>query len=141
LTPVLRSHVSACLAPPPEELLRAVDEFNRGEWYKCHETLEELWAGAEGEIRHFYQGLLQIAAALHHWRNGNFSGVISLLGKGSGCLRRVHKICQRIEVPMIVATADSFRIALTALGPERMTEIDPSLIPLLHLAPEGREKV
>jgi uncharacterized protein len=60
-----------------------------------------------------------------------------LLGKGPDCLRRVRKICRRFEVHMIVASADSFRIALTALGPERMTEIDPSLIPLLRLAPEG----
>jgi uncharacterized protein len=131
LTPALRSQVSACLAPPPGGLLQAVDEFNRGDWYECHETLEDLWGGSEGEIRNFYQGLLQIAAALHHWRNGNFSGAVSLLDKGPDCLRRVRRVCQRIEIPMIIAAADSFKTALIALGPERMGEIDPSLIPLL----------
>jgi predicted metal-dependent hydrolase len=27
---------------PPKELIRAIDEFNRSDWFDCHETLEEL---------------------------------------------------------------------------------------------------
>ncbi len=131
---------SECLAPPSEKLLQAVDEFNRGEWYECHKTLEELWLDAEGEMRHFYQGILQIAAALHHWRKGNFNGAVSLLGKGSDNLRQVESVCQCIEVQTIIADAFNLKAALIALGPERMTEVDHSLIPLVHLTSGEREK-
>ena len=33
----------ACLEPPPPGLLAGIEEFNRGEFFECHETLEELW--------------------------------------------------------------------------------------------------
>lgn len=124
----------SCSDSPSEELLTAVDQFNQGEWFECHETLEELWVGSAGEMRDFYQGLLQVAVALHHWREGNFRGAILLLEKGPGLLRRVRPICQRIEVEETIADAALLREALIALGPERMAEVPPLLIPTLRLA-------
>jgi len=132
--------LSECFAPPSEKLLQAVDEFNQGEWYECHKKLEELWIDAEGEMRHFYQGILQIAVALHHWRKSNFNGAVSLLGKGSDNLLQVRSVCQCIEVQTIIADAFNLKAALIALGPERMTEIDHSLIPLARLTSGERVK-
>jgi predicted metal-dependent hydrolase len=57
-----------CTQSPSGELLRALGEFNRGDWFECHETLEELWVGSQGEMRDFYKGVLQISVGLHHWR-------------------------------------------------------------------------
>lgn len=125
--------LSDCTSSPSGELLQAFGEFNRGDWFECHETLEELWVGSEGEIRNFYQGLLQVAVALHHWRNGNFSGAIHLLTSGADYLRRVRQICQRIDVGAVVAAADLLRESLTVLGAERMAEVDRSLLPRLQL--------
>lgn len=126
-----------CDSSPSGQLLQAFGEFNRGDWFECHETLEELWIGSEGEMRDFYQGMLQIAVALHHWRNGNFGGSVHLLSGGAGYLRRVRSICQRIQVQELAAAADLFREALVSLGPERMAEADRTLIPRLQLAPAG----
>lgn len=72
-----------CEESPPGLLLLAIRQFNVGQWYECHETLEELWIGEMGEVRDFFQGVLQIAVALHHWRNGNYGGAFSLLNGGS----------------------------------------------------------
>lgn len=44
--------------------------------YECHEVLEELWF-EEGR-NPFYQGLLQVAVALYHFRNDNRGGAIKL---------------------------------------------------------------
>lgn len=38
------------------KLLQALGEFNRGDWFECHETLEDLWIGSEGEIGIFTRG-------------------------------------------------------------------------------------
>lgn len=122
-----------CERSPSGALLRAMGEFNRGDWFQCHETLEELWVGTEGETRDFYQGILQIAVALHHWRSGNFGGAISLLKGGAGYLSRVHPVCQRISVAELVSQADRLRECLAGLGPARMAEVDPGLIPKLRL--------
>jgi predicted metal-dependent hydrolase len=121
------------MAPPPQEFLRAVDEFNRRDWFTCHETLEALWNGSRGELRQLYQGLLQIAVALHHWRSGNFSGAVTLLARGAVRLR-VSATCRHIRTGEMAAAADRFREALTALGPERMAEVEPALVPRLRLA-------
>jgi predicted metal-dependent hydrolase len=126
-----------CTCSPSGTLLQAFGEFNRGDWFECHETLEDLWVGSEGEIRDFYQGVLQIAVALHHWRGGNYRGALLLLTSGADKLRRVRPVCQRIEVAALVAAADHFRGKLAALGPERMGELDSALVPRLRLAPSG----
>ncbi|BCG48277.1 hypothetical protein GEOBRER4_n3160 [Citrifermentans bremense] len=118
---------------PPGELVKAVEEFNRGEWFECHETLEELWVGEKGELRDFYQGVLQIAVALHHWRNGNFKGALILLQGGGECLRRVSSVCLELDVARLQKDAARFLDELSALGEGRMAEVNPGLVPRLHL--------
>ena len=124
-----------CADSPSGAILRALGEFNRGEWFDCHETLEELWVGSEDEPRWFYQGMLQIAVALLHWRNGNYRGAISLLTSGTNYLQRVSPVCQRIEVAALVADSQRFLEELTRLGPERMAELPQAMIPKVHLSP------
>lgn len=124
-----------CSDSPSGALLRALGEFNRGDWFDCHESLEDLWVGSEDEPRWFYQGLLQVAVALHHWRNGNYGGAILLLGGGIGYLQRVRPVCQRIEVARLIAEAERFREELTRLGPERMAEMPAAMFPKMRLAP------
>ncbi|WP_460596282.1 DUF309 domain-containing protein [Geomonas sp. Red276] len=130
---MLEEESAQCLTGAPEELIRAVDEFNRREWFECHESLEELWVGSEGELRHFYQGLLQFAVALFHWREGNYAGAILLLERAAGHLRQVRAVCQQVQVQETVAAADRLRDALVALGPDRMDALPPHLIPHLCL--------
>lgn len=44
--------------------------FNRdGDYFECHEVLEELWL--ERDRDPLYSGLLQVAVALYHFRNGS----------------------------------------------------------------------
>ena len=120
-----------CNESPPGQLLQGIREFNRGDWYECHETVEDLWIGSEGEVRDFYQGIIQLAVALHHWRNGNFGGAVSLLNGGMGYLCRVSDQCQWIDVEALIADADRMHAALDALGKERMESLDPALIPVI----------
>ena len=121
-----------CQESPPGDLLLAIRQFNSRQWYECHETLEDLWIGEEGEVRDFFQGVLQIAVALHHWRNGNYGGAVSLFNGGVKLLSRVSDVCMWVDVPRIMADANRMREALEELGRERMTEVDDSLVPQLR---------
>lgn len=135
----MTSGPAGCALNAPEELYLAVAQFNEEKWYECHETLEELWVGRTGELRDFYQGFLQLAVALYHWRHGNFKGAVSLLAKGGDCLGRVPDLCQGIDAARLAGEAAAFKAELERLGEERMAEIDPRLIPTVRLAaPEGR---
>jgi predicted metal-dependent hydrolase len=120
-----------CNDSPPGQLLQAIREFNTKEWFECHETLEDLWIGSQGEVRDFYQGIIQVAVALHHWRNGNFGGAVSLLKGGAGYLGHVGASCQWVDVAGLIADADRMRSALEELGREHMETLDPVLIPLI----------
>jgi uncharacterized protein len=73
---------------PPEPSLDAdelrafregVDQFNRGLFFECHDTLEELWSGVRGSSRDFFQGLIQVAVAYYHLDGGNAAGAESML--------------------------------------------------------------
>lgn len=46
------------------------------DYFECHEVLEELWMQ---EGRHpLYQGLLQVAVGLYHFRSDNVNGAVKL---------------------------------------------------------------
>ena len=120
-----------CEESPPGQLLQGIREFNRHDWYECHETIEDLWLGEEGEVRNFYQGIIQIAIALLHWRNGNFGGAISLLKGGTGYLRHVSDRCQWVDVAGLITDSDRVRVALEELGKEHMELLDRELIPII----------
>jgi uncharacterized protein len=53
----------------PEERRRLFQEgielFNRGEFFRAHEAWEEIWRSTTPEPRELFQGLVQVAAALH----------------------------------------------------------------------------
>ncbi len=122
-----------CEESPPGQLLLAIQQFNRREWYECHETIEELWLGEQGEMKDFLQGSLQIAVALLHLRNGNYGGAVSLLVSGVNYLKRVSDICLWVDVAALIADAEKVRSALEELGRENMESLDQSLIPLIKI--------
>jgi predicted metal-dependent hydrolase len=128
----------SCEDSPPGQLLQGIREFNSGQWFECHETVEELWIGSEGATRDFYQGIIQIAVALHHWRNGNFGGAVSLLKGGAGYLRRVSAVCQWVDVAGLIAEADRMRAALEEGGRERREALDPGFIPRIRTVAASR---
>ena len=61
--------------------------FNERSFFEAHEVLESLWRETPGRERFFYQGLIQIAAALVHLQRGNDAGCRALLLKAAGHLK------------------------------------------------------
>ena len=100
---------SSCSLPPPPALLQAVAEFNDGRYFQCHDTLEALWLADVSPVRDFYKGLIQIAAGLYHFENGNARGCSKLLARGTGYVERFAPRCQGIDVAGLVAMT---RVAL-----------------------------
>jgi hypothetical protein len=56
----------------PQEYLRFYQEFNCGNYYECHDLLEEIWLAEKNNK--FLQGLLQLAVGLYHFESGNLIG-------------------------------------------------------------------
>lgn len=68
-------------------LAQGIQLFNAERYFECHEVLEELWRSDTSVFRDLYQGLIKVAVALHHARQGNFEGAHKVLISGLKQLR------------------------------------------------------
>lgn len=126
-----RTTCRRCRDAPPGPVLLAVRQFNSRQWYECHETLETLWLVETGEVRDLYRGIIQVAIALHHWRNGNFNGAVKLLESGCTCLERVVSPCMWLDVAHLIRQAGALRAMLLEPGETEMTAVAPEAVPRL----------
>ncbi|MEX2046343.1 MAG: DUF309 domain-containing protein [Chloroflexota bacterium] len=113
-----------CDDPPAPELIRGIEQFNAGEFFEQHETLELLWRDTRTPVRGLYHGILQVGVGFHHWRNGNFHGASTLLEEGIERLRPFAPRCQGVEVGTLIAGATAAREQLRALGAEGLRRAD-----------------
>lgn len=126
---------AACAEPAPPDLEKAIDEFNAGEFFEQHETLELLWRATEGEIRHLYEGILQVGVGMHHLLvNRNFHGAAVKLDHGIRLLAAFPPVCHGVDVERLRRDAAAAREHLLALGPRGLDEFDARLIPRVHMA-------
>lgn len=113
----------------PPLLARAIDQFNRGEYFEQHETFEALWRAEPGEVRRLYQGILQIGVAFHHLRRGNLRGARRLLARGLAAIAPFQPICQDIDVTDLVRQTQRALEAVDQLAFDRTAAFDWSLAP------------
>jgi len=99
-----------------DEFCRAIEEFNGGRYFECHDTLEALWVLASGEERRFLQGLIQVSVGFYHFFNANPSGALSQWGKGTGKLREFAPAYAGIDLdPLLRSVHDWTGVASRAL--------------------------
>ena len=127
----------SCDEPPPPQLLEGIAQFNRGEFFEQHETLELLWRAERREIRFLYQGILQIGVAFHHLRRLNHHGTVYMLTRGSRYLAPFAPSCQRVDVRSLLDDAAAALREVERLGPSALTEFDWRLTPTVRLIGHG----
>ena len=113
----------------PELALKGIEEFNRGEFFECHEYLEEAWMQEPRRVRFLYQGILQVGVGFYHQQNGNWRGATGLLRNGTQRLKEFEPETLGIDVAKLVRESERCLAELEELGRERVREFDRSLIP------------
>jgi uncharacterized protein len=108
----------------PQEFWQGVEQFNTGQFYACHDTLEALWIEAGEPEKTFYQGILQIAVALYHLENRNWRGAVILLGEGSNRLRRYPSSYGGVDVDELLSQSAVLLTTLQKIGPDKITSGD-----------------
>ena len=93
-----------------DHLHRAIILFNHGEFFRCHEVLEEAWVTASGPRRLFLQSLIHCAVGFCHHQRGNTAGATSQLRKGLDKLAACRPLAgaigtQRWEQDILAALA------------------------------------
>ncbi len=51
--------------------------FNEGDYYTCHDLLEEMWMTEKDNL--FLKGLLQMSVAIYHYEYGNVKGARAMM--------------------------------------------------------------
>jgi len=101
------------------QLAEAIALFNGGEWYSCHDLLEDLWHQNQGPDRLALQGLLQIAVAHLHLERGNLRGATVLLGEGLGRLKPYGSTALGLELgPLLGAVSQRLQALQQGLQPD-----------------------
>ena len=121
---LIPSEEQALLADP--RLDQAIDLFNAGQWYACHDAFEELWHETQGPMRPVLQGILQIAVAQLHRERDNQRGATILMGEGLGRLRTCDNGALGLDLPKLRASAACHLEDLQ----QRSTGVPPTLPPL-----------
>jgi hypothetical protein len=123
------------------ELLAGIRQFNGGEYYACHETLEALWLAEKGTIRGLYQGILQVGVALYHLQRGNGQGAAVLLARGRELLRPFEPLCLGVDVAALASGAEEVLQTLQTLGLTRTQALADGLFPRIRVVGGEEETV
>jgi uncharacterized protein len=114
---------------------RGVADFNAGRFFEAHEVWEELWLAAVEPEKTYLQGLIQVAAAFHHFARGNSRGAQSLLAAGiaklTGCPGNFRGVA-------IVGLRNEVKLWIEALRAQGKSELQK--LPKIRAANEGGEK-
>jgi hypothetical protein len=92
-----------CRQLPSPTLLAAVRQFNAGDYFVCHETLEALWLDEPLPFRDLYKGILQIGVGLLHLQRGNEKGARLLLGRGRELIAPFLPACLGLDLTALSA--------------------------------------
>lgn len=121
-------------APLSDLARQGIEEFNGGEYFEQHESLEKAWLAEPRPIREMYQGILQIGVAFLQIERENWAGAIKLLRRGLPRLRTLPPVCQGLDIASFRAAAEAVHAELLALGAERIGEFDRGRLPRIEAA-------
>jgi len=85
------------MSPVDPFLERGIALFNGGEYFECHEVLEEGWTPERGPRRLFLQSLIHMAVGFYHGQRGNPVGAMRQLRKGRRKLGAYLPVCESVD--------------------------------------------
>jgi hypothetical protein len=110
--------------------------FNDHEFFEAHEAWEDVWHMAFGTKFEFYQGLIQCAVALEHYRRSNPRGVVSLYESYNRHFKDVPPLFMGLDVAdFLTRMRRVLEPVLTAnpLPQRGEIELDGSTVPVISL--------
>lgn len=124
----------ACHMPLSEIAVRGLEEFNLGEYFEAHETLEAAWNADDTPGKELYRAILQVAVAYLQIERGNYRGAMKMFLRLRQWIDPLPEFCRGVNVEQLRADAWQVQEALTKLGAEHIGEFDRGLFkPVLYV--------
>lgn len=110
--------------------------FNTGEFFECHDVLEDFWGELTCPEKPMFQGLIQAAVALYHFEEGNLGGARRMFTSCRVYLSPFAPVCGGIDVERLLADLQKCFLELMeehASYPIHL-KIDPTRVPRIYRA-------
>jgi len=112
-----------------DQLQRGIELFNRGEFLKCHDYLEELIPFESGQAAEFFHGLMELTAACYHLKQGNIFGARYLLTSAIDLLAPCQPSYQGIDVERLLKQVEYCRTLANSLEADEDLGFDEAYLP------------
>ena len=119
---------------PPPELRRAIEQFNRGEFWECHETLEDIWRETPYPFRLFFHAIIKASVGFHHLSAHNRHGARVKLRDGVELLALFQPKWMGVSTDRLLADANEW-LSLVEAAPVQWSELDRRARPHILTTP------
>ncbi|MGE0058430.1 MAG: DUF309 domain-containing protein [Dehalococcoidia bacterium] len=117
-----------------EQLLQlGADRFNAKQFFEAHEAWEEVWLDSARELRHFYQGLIQVAAAFVHLQRNEYPGTVKLLHEGLRKIEAYPPVTLGVDLAALAKASRVIERRVLEVGERRLREIDVDSLPQIEI--------
>ncbi|MFN8552754.1 MAG: DUF309 domain-containing protein [Candidatus Obscuribacterales bacterium] len=113
-----------------EEFLTGVGQFNRREFFECHETLEHLWTNDRSPERELIQGIIQIAVGYYHYLRSNRVGALKLLTRGLARVKKFQDKTMRLNIRQFALDVES---NIHSIETSQVDTFPPITIPIIEV--------
>jgi predicted metal-dependent hydrolase len=125
-----------------EDLQQGIELFNAGAFLKCHDYFEELIPFESGQNGEFLHGLIELAAACYHLKQGNVFGARYLLTSAIDLLtplRSSHHL--GIDVDHLLGQVEHCRMLANTLEDDEDIGFDEAYLPSIRLTVPGSGQI
>ncbi len=127
-TPDFSALAATCAEPLSALAFEGIALFNQGQYYKCHDALEEAWNRDKSPGRDLYRGILQYGIALYQIERGNYRGAVKMLLRLRQWLDPLPAVCRGVQVARLRQNIQTVADAVQKLGAEQLAEFDFDLV-------------
>lgn len=118
---------TACQEPLSPLGMKGIEEFNKGEYFECHEYLEDAWNEDDGPARDMYKAVLQVAVAYLQIERQNYAGAVKMFLRARQWLDPLPDVCRGIDIGRLKEDAQQVHQTLLELGPQQIQTIDRTM--------------
>jgi predicted metal-dependent hydrolase/CheY-like chemotaxis protein len=119
---------TACQEPLTDLAKQGIEKFNAGQYYKCHDDLEEAWNLDQTPGRDLYRGILQVGIALYQIERENYRGAVKMLLRVRQWLEPLPDTCRGVNVAKLRQNTQIIHEELLRLGEENLSQFIWTLV-------------
>ena len=124
----IRALQESCEALLDDKAILGIEEFNRGEYFEAHESLEIAWNKDHTPGRELYRAILQISVAYLQITRRNYPGAIKMFLRSRQWIDPLPDTCRGVNVAKLRTDSAQVYQAIKELGPEGLSDFDLGLL-------------